>query len=141
LEVPKRLILDSTIIIGLLRKKTEEVNLIRKLEDESELATTTISAFEIYYGAYKSKEVQRNFASAKGFLSTLELLAFDEDSAEMAGDVLAKLESEGKSIDVRDLFIGCIALRNGFTVLTNNKQHFQQIPNLHVVTPSEIRLS
>ena len=141
LEVPKRVILDSTILIGVLRNKREEAELIQELEAETELATTTINAFEVYYGAYKSKDVQRNLASAKGVLSTLELLTVDEASAETAGQVLAKLESEGQSIDVRDLFIGCVAVNNGFAVLTPNKQHFQRIPKLHVVTPSEIKSS
>lgn len=141
MEVTKRVILDSTILIGVLRNKREEAELIRELEAETKLATTTINAFEVYYGAYKSKDVQRNLASVKGLLSTLELLTVDEGSAETAGQVLAELESEGQSIDVRDLFIGCVAVSNGFTVLTHNKQHFQRIPKLHVVTPSEIKSS
>jgi len=141
LEVTKRVILDSTILIGVLRNKREEAELIRELEAETKLATTTINAFEIYYGAHKSKDVQRNLASVKGLLSTLELLTVDERSAETAGQVLAELESEGQSIDMRDLFIGCVAVSNGFTVLTHNKQHFQRIPKLHVVTPSELKSS
>ncbi|MDI6847581.1 MAG: type II toxin-antitoxin system VapC family toxin [Candidatus Bathyarchaeia archaeon] len=141
MEVTKRVILDSTILIGVLRNKREEAELIRELEAETKLATTTINAFEVYYGAYKSKDVQRNLASVKGLLSTLELLTVDEGSAETAGQVLAELESEGQSIDVRDLFIGCVAVSYGFTVLTHNKQHFQRIPKLHVVTPSEIKSS
>lgn len=141
MEVTKRVILDSTILIGVLRNKKEEAELIRELEAKTKLATTTINAFEVYYGAYKSKDVQRNLASVKGLLSTLELLTVDEGSAETAGQVLAELKSEGQSIDVRNLFIGCIAVSNGFTVLTHNKQHFQRIPKLHVVTPPEIKSS
>ena len=138
MEVPKRVILDSTVVIGLLRSKREDVKLVRTLEAEAELATTTVNAFEVYYGACKSKEVERNLVSVKGFLSTIELLTFDDGSAELAGQVFAELEAEGKRIDVRDLFIGCIALSKGFTVVTRNKDHFQRIPRLHVVDPSEI---
>jgi len=139
LEVPKRVILDSSVIIGLLRNKPEEVRLIRELEAKAELATTTVNAFEVYYGAYRSRMVQRNLVSVKGFLSAVELLAFDEGVAELAGQVLAELESEGRGVDVRDLFIGCIAVSKGFTVVTHNKEHFMRIPRLHVVLPSEIR--
>jgi len=139
LEVPKRVILDSSVIIGLLRNKPEEVRLVRELEAKADLATTVISAFEVYYGAYRSRMVQRNLVSVKGFLSAVELLAFDEGVAELAGQVLAELESEGKGIDVRDLFVGCVAVSKGFTVVTHNKEHFRRIPRLHVVVPSEIR--
>ncbi len=141
MEIPKRVILDSTVIIGFLRNKKDDVQLIQGLEAEAELATTTINAFEVYYGAYKSRNVQRNLVSAKGFPSTIELVTLDVGSAELAGQVLKELESEGKSIDIRDLFIGCIALSNGFTVVTRNKEHFQRIPRLHVVEPAEMRTS
>ena len=139
LEVPNRVILDSSVIIGLLRNKPEEVRLIRELEAKAELATTTINTFEVYYGAYRSRMIQRNLVSVKGFLSIVELLAFDEGVAELAGQVLAELESEGQGVDVRDLFIRCIAVSKGFTVVTHNKEHFMRIPKLHVVLPSEIR--
>jgi predicted nucleic acid-binding protein len=117
------------------------VQLVRLVEAEAELATTAVNAFEVYCGAYKSKDVERNLVSAKGFLSTIELLAFDDGPAELAGELLAELESQGKSIDFRDLSIGCIALKNGFTVVTHNKKHFQQIPRLHVIAPSEIEIN
>ena len=115
------------------------MRLIRELEAKAELAATTVNAFEVYYGAYRSRMVQRNLVSVKGFLSTVEVLAFDEGVAELAGQVLAELESEGRGVDVRDLFIGCIAVSKGFTVVTHNKEHFMRIPKLHVVLPSEIR--
>ena len=136
LEVPNRVILDSSVIIGLLRNKPEEVRLIRELEAKAELATTTINTFEVYYGAYRSRMIQRNLVSVKGFLSIVELLAFDEGVAELAGQVLAELESEGQGVDMRDLFIGCIAVSKGFTVVTHNKEDFMRIPKLHVVLPA-----
>jgi predicted nucleic acid-binding protein len=132
-------ILDSTVIIRHLRKRKEETQLIRKLEAKVKLATTLVNVFEVYYGAYKSKDVKRNLASAKGFLSTLDLLGLDETSAEIAGQVLTELESQGLTIEMRDLFIGCIALKNGFTVVTHNKRHFERIPKLYVMTPTELK--
>ncbi|MEM3630822.1 MAG: type II toxin-antitoxin system VapC family toxin [Nitrososphaerota archaeon] len=138
LEIPKRIILDSTIIIGILRNKLNDVQLVRKIEAKADIATTTINAFEIYFGAYKSKNLERNLASTKGFFSTIKLLPFDDNCAELAGQVLAELESKGKTIDYRDLFIGCITLSNGYTLITRNKKHFQDIPRLHVIDPSEL---
>lgn len=137
LEIAKRLILDSSIIIKHLRNSKEETKLIQELETRARLATTVVNAFEVYYGAYKFGDVRRNLAVVKGFLSTLELLVMDEDSAEIAGQTIVELRSKGQTIDMRDLFIGCIAIRNGFAVLTHNKQHFQKIPKLQVIAPSE----
>lgn len=139
METAKRVILDSTIIIKHLRKRKEETQLVQELEARAKLATTSINAFEVYYGAYRSVDVQRNLTAAKGFFSTLELLVMDESSAEIAGRTIAELRSKGQTIDMRDLFVGCIAIRNGFAVLTHNKQHLQRIPRLHVITPSELK--
>jgi tRNA(fMet)-specific endonuclease VapC len=141
LETPKRVILDSTLIIGLLRNKPKDAQLVRNIEAKAKLATTAINAFEVYFGAYKSKNVERNLASVKGFLSTVQLLMLEEGSAELAGQVLAELESKGKSVDYRDLFIGCIALHNGFAIVTHNTKHFKDIPKLHVLDASEIKIA
>ncbi len=94
---------------------------------------------ELYHGAYKSREVRRNLSAVKGFLSTLEVLTIDDASAERSGEVLTKLEREGRTIDPRDLFIGCVAVENGYAVVTDNREHFERIPELLVLDPSEIR--
>jgi len=41
--------------------------------------------FEVYYGAYRSRDVERNLVSVKGFISAIELLGFDEEAAERVG--------------------------------------------------------
>lgn len=92
---------------------------------------------ECQKGAYKSRNVQRNLVSAKRVPLTIELVTLDVGSAELADQMLKELELKGKSIDIRDLFIGCIALSNGFTVVICNKENFQRIPRLHVIEPAE----
>ena len=127
------LIVDTDILIDLLREKDYAVSLIKKLEDEVELATSAINAFELYRGAYKSQNQEKNLASVKGLLNSLHMLNTDEDSMEIAGKITARLERDGNMIDIRDLLIASIALVNGFGVLTNNVRHFNRIPHLRVV--------
>jgi tRNA(fMet)-specific endonuclease VapC len=114
------LIVDTDILIDLLREKDYAVRLIKKLEEEVELATSAITVFELYRGAYKSQNQEKNLASVKGLLNTLRLLNTDEDSMEIAGKITARLEREGKMMDIRDLLIASIALVNDFGVVTNN---------------------
>ena len=132
-NVEDRLIVDTDILIDLLREKDYAVSLIKKFEDELELATSAINAFELYRGAYKSRNQERNLASVKGLLNSLRMLNTDEDSMEMAGKIIASLDREGNKIDIRDLLIASIALVNGFGVLTNNVEHFNKIKHLRVV--------
>ncbi len=125
--------MDTDILIDLLRKKDYAVSLIKKLEDGVELATSAINAFELYRGAYKSRNQEKNLASVKGLLNSLYMLNTDEDSMEIAGKITARLERGGNMIDIRDLLIASIALVNGFGVLTNNVGHFNKIKHLRVV--------
>ena len=127
------LIVDTDILIDLLREKDYAVSLIKKLEYEMELATSAINAFELYRGAYKSQNQEKNLASVKGLLNSLCMLNTDEDSMEIAGKITARLERDGNMIDIRDLLIASIALVNGFGVLTNNVRHFNRVPHLRVV--------
>ena len=128
------LIVDTDILIDLLRKKDYAVSLIRKLEDEVELATSAINTFELYRGAYKSRNQEKNLASVKGLLNSLRILNTDEDSMEIAGKITASLERDGNMMDIRDLLIASIALVNGFGILTNNVRHFNKIKHLRVVS-------
>ena len=127
------LIVDTDILIDLLREKDYAVSLVKKFEDEVELATSAINAFELYRGAYKSQNQEKNLASVKGLLNSLCMLNTDEDSMEIAGKITARLERDGNMIDIRDLLIASIALVNGFGVLTNNVKHFNRVPHLRVV--------
>lgn len=135
MKIPKRIVLDTTVLIEHLRGKSDVIN---ELED-AELATTVINAFELYFGAFKSRKVEKNLTAAKGLLSTLDLLYITDSSVEKAGRMLAELQAKGKHIEMRDLFIGSIALEEGFSILTHDKQHFEVMPELHVIAPSEIK--
>ena len=132
-ESPKRIVLDTNVIIRHLRGRRSDSILIKTLQEHSDLATTIVNAFELYYGAYKSRDIRSSLSSAKGFLSTLDVLDFDDRCAELSGQVISLLESKGIAIDTRDAFCGCIALVNGYSMVTFNRRHFERIPNLHVL--------
>ncbi len=133
-NVEAGLIVDTDILIDLLRKKDYAASHIKKLEDEVELATSAINAFVLYRGAYKSRNQERNLASVKGLLNSLRMLNTDDDSMEIAGKITASLERDGNMMDIRDLLIASISLVNGFGVLTNNVGHFTKIKHLKVVS-------
>ena len=138
MEAPKRVVLDTVVLIKHLRGQLQ--GLMASLNGRSEIATTIVNAFELYYGAHKSKEVRKNLASAKGLLGSIDVLDFDDGAAEKSGQVLARLESIGLTLDPRDIFIGCIALENGYSVLTMNRRHLERIPDLLVIEPSDLKL-
>ena len=129
------LILDTDVLVSDLRGRT---NFLRDLESK-DLATTVVNAFELFHGAYKSRESSANLSATRGLLASLRVLGLDIDAAERAGEVLALAQKSGESIEIRDLLVGCVAREEGLPVLTYNVKHFRKIPGLRVVDASAER--
>jgi predicted nucleic acid-binding protein len=126
------IVVDTDVLVSDLRGKTST---LRDLDGEA--ATTVINAFELFHGAYKSRESRANLSAAKGLLASLRVLGLGIKAAERAGEVLAQLQKSGESVDIRDLLVGCIAREEGLSLLTNNVKHFRKIPGLRVVDASQ----
>ncbi len=63
---------------------------------------------------------------------------FTEEASEQAAKVLSGLEKSGRGIEIRDLFNGATAIQEGFAVATQNKEHFDRIPGLTVLSEKEL---
>ena len=132
-NMENRIIVDTNVLIGFLRKNHDDIELLLKLKDSNILGTTDINAFELYYGAYKSSKHVESLASAKGLINSLFLVGTNEDSMEIAAKVISTLEKKGKAIGMRDLFIASICLTNSFKLATRNKKHFENIDGLALI--------
>jgi len=123
--------LDTNILIDTLRGDEETVKRIREIETSGNiLSTTTINAFELYYGAEKTEKRERNKEAVRKLLERLLIYDFTEKASERAGEIAANLEAEGKTIDFRDILIGATAIINESTIFTKDINHFERIPHL-----------
>ncbi len=122
------IVLDTDVIVSDLRGKT---SVFKELQGK-DLTTTTVNAFELFHGAYKSRESSANLSATRGLLASLRVIGLNLEAAERAGDVMAQLQKSGQTIDVRDLLVGCIAREEGLSLLTYNIKHFRRIPGLRV---------
>ena len=126
--------LDTDLLIAILRGKNEAYPTVLKLDEEAKEATTSISAFELFFGAYKSERKSENLKEAQKLLERLEVIPFDTSAAKRAGEISANLLKKGEPIDFRDAMIAGIALEKNLTLLTRNKAHFSRIKDLEVQT-------
>lgn len=127
------IVVDSDILIDLLREKDDAVKKIKELEKNEDLATTDINVFELYFGAYNSNKKDKNLSSTRGLLKNLTLLHTTEEAMETGGRIYSDMKAKGKSIDIRDVLIAAITLQNGASLLTRNREHFGRIEELVLV--------
>jgi len=129
-----RVVIDTDILIDLLRGVGETVDFLGEMENKGYLlATTIVNAFELYHGAYRSKRREENFGSTKKLLERLIVLGMSLRAAEAAGRIYAELEAEGQPIGLKDALMGAIALTRGYALATRNVEHLQKITGLNII--------
>jgi len=129
-----RIVIDSDVLVDMLRNAKNIVDFISELEKKKcLLATTVINVFELYYGAYKSKNRSKNLAATDKLLERLVILNLEFKSAKKAGQIHAKLEAEGRPIGMRDVMMGAICLNEGYSLLTRNVEHLGKIKELNLL--------
>ena len=130
-----RTIIDTDILIDFLRNRKEAVAFVTQIEEKKTLLhTTAINAFELYYGAHKSRQSVQTLQATKKLLDRLVLLPLTPRSAQRAGHIYAELELEGQPIGLRDTFIAAIALTRRCSVATRNTEHFKKVKGLTLIT-------
>jgi len=131
--VETSVVLETDVLVSDLRGKT---TILRELEGKDPV-TTMVNAFELFHGAYNSKESSANLSATRGLLGSLRLVGLSVKAAERAGEVLAQAQESGQTIEIRDLLIGCIAREEELSLLTHNTKHFRKIPGLTVLDVAE----
>jgi tRNA(fMet)-specific endonuclease VapC len=123
-------LLDTDTCIAILRGNAAVIE--RRTATTEDVATTWITAAELYYGAAKSIAPEKNRALVTSFLVTLPVLGLDAASVQIFGEAKALLERQGQRLADADLFIGAIAVVQRATVVTGNRRHYERIPGVTV---------
>jgi tRNA(fMet)-specific endonuclease VapC len=127
-------LIDSDWIIEHLRG----VSAVTKKLDEfapSGMAISVISLAELYEGVYLSKNPAQSQVFLNAFLmSELKVLGVNEGVCKIFGRQRSKLRKQGNLIDNFDLLIASTALYYGLTILTNNRNHFERIEELTIIS-------
>jgi len=122
-------LLDTdTIIFNLKGSLAVRKNLLLHINDPIKVSVITL--MELYYGAYKSRQVTGNLAKIKTIEQSLEVIPVWIESVEIYGMLKSKLEKSGSRLDDFDLIIAACAMAHNLTLVTNNEKHFQRIEGL-----------
>lgn len=134
--------LDTNICSYIIKYKPAEVrekfNSINM--EDCYISAITLAELKYWVGRHrKLHEKSKNQNTPKineqiinNFINHLMIIEFDEQAAEVYGDIRAELESKGKIIGNADLFIGAHAVSLNATLVTNNIKHFKDIPKIRL---------
>ena len=125
-------LLDTNICIFALKDKFPALKKKLLTVHPDEIAVSSITVFELEYGAAKSKWGDKTREVLRQFLSSYEILPFTVEDAEVCGQIRAVLTAAGTPIGAYDVMIAAQGAARDLTVVTNNTGEFSRVPGLHL---------
>ena len=123
-------LLDTNICVYLMRGTypllTEKVF----SQNPTMMSISSVSVFELEYGAAKSRWGERTRNKMKMFLAPFIILPYDSADAVIAGRIRGYLEQAGTPIGPYDLQIAAQGLSRHLTIITHNTEEFLRVPYL-----------
>ncbi len=124
--------LDTCILIHMIRKKDRKLIETLRNKPPNEVCVSSITVAEMEYGAAKSDWPDRNRDALYQFLSPLDVLPFDEAAAFEYGLIRAHLERKGAVIGAMDMMIAAHARSIRAAIVTDNVEESKRVPGLAV---------
>lgn len=125
-------LLDTNVCIYFM-KNTSPILTERLLScDPANLLISSITVFELEYGAEKSNWGEKTRHKLAMFLSPFNILPFNSDDAVTAGRIRGYLERRGTPIGPYDIQIAAQGVSRGITVITHNIDEFSHVPGLRL---------
>ncbi len=124
-------LLDTDTVIYCMK---EMPTVVRRLEATrpADRYLSLITVGELFFGIFRSAQVERNLRRYRRFFARVKLLPFTPAVAERFGTIKAELARRGEMVADHDLWIAAHALVHGATLVTNNDRDFGRIAGLRI---------
>lgn len=126
--MPKKLLLDTSIIIDFLRSREKADTLLYKLSLEDTLCISLITHTELFAGRSVWERADAR-SEIEIIFNGLEILPLNEVISKEAGQIKAD-----NGIDLIDAIIAATAKYNNLQLVTLNIKDFKQIRGLNLFT-------
>jgi len=126
-------LLDTNTCIALLRDSSVRIaqNFAAALVRDGAIAISSLVVCELWYGVFKSMRRQENADRLLKLLrGPVEVVPFDAEDAQVAGEIRAELARTGKTIGSYDTLIAGQCLRKNLIVVTSNLAEFRRVKGL-----------
>ena len=126
-------LLDTNACIALMSPSSNAVQqrFTRAFQNQAAFFTSSIVAFELWYGVFKSARLAENTRRCETFFAgPVGIVPFEDGAARIAGEIRAKLEAVGKPIGAYDLLLAGQSMRHNMTLITANVTEFSRVKGL-----------
>jgi len=120
-------------LIDYLRGAGPGRDLVRTLIGGAGYRVTAVTAFELALG----RSYRENPRPVHAILAA-PLLTLTRKAGLRGGALLGELRRGGTAIDVRDAMQAGICLETASTLVTRHVSHFERVPGLQIVHPTEL---
>jgi tRNA(fMet)-specific endonuclease VapC len=124
-------LIDTDVIINFLHGRQDAINLIRHLRPQG-LSVSVASCGEVWEGIPRARNPEQHETDFQVFLSGVETLVVTLDDMREFARLRGELRAIGQLIPDMDLLIAATAVRNGLTLVTRNRRHFDRVPGLRL---------
>jgi tRNA(fMet)-specific endonuclease VapC len=121
-----RILLDTNIVIALF---ASDAAVLKRLAGAEAVFVPSIVLGELYFGAHKSVHVEANLERIDAFASASTILACDEHTARIYGQIKYALRAKGRPIPEHDIWIASLGQQHHLTLATRDR-HFEEIETL-----------
>jgi tRNA(fMet)-specific endonuclease VapC len=125
--------LDTSVLVQIIRKEKKAVERLRTASDnDANVSTTMINVCELYVGAYRSKDPQKELEKVRCVVSALRVLELGDGASRRYGELANSQVLKRNPIGDFDLMISCVALEFEEILATHNAGHFSRVPGLRI---------
>jgi tRNA(fMet)-specific endonuclease VapC len=119
-------LLDTNVIIAFLAR---DPAVTARVEAATEVVVSSVALGELYYGAHKSVRIDDNIARVDELARENRVVACDDDTARIYGDLKNRLRQRARPIPENDVWIAALAVQHDLTLVTRDA-HFAALTEL-----------
>ena len=129
-----RYLVDSDWVIDYMHGQPATVALYDELSVDG-VGMSVVCLGELYEGMLKARDRERQERDLAKFLDGVqEIVPLDPTICRIFASQRSRLRDEGRLIPDFDILIGSTAIHHGFTLLTNNRRHYERMQGLNFIT-------
>ncbi|HRG47859.1 MAG TPA: type II toxin-antitoxin system VapC family toxin [Leptospiraceae bacterium] len=122
------MVIDTSIFIEFLRTKNKDLTTLKKIPKNTIISISTVTLYELYMGATNTEKKN----DVELLTRNIPIISFEKEIAIKAAEIFLQLKKSNQLIEFRDIFIAATSIIHKTPLLTLNKKHFINIPDIEL---------